>query len=301
MDGVGMKGSGMGRVRIVPRGVESGAYVEWDPSPKMVLLVRTNAAGRVSNAEMLEISSFMMNELGLEVLVTAEEFPQLMGSTSGSKDWEDVLESDITDEAKKDVEVGEQLRIYRERLEREIDLVVCLGGDGLILHVCSELFPCYVPPLLSFNRGSLGFLTPLSGESDCKKVIASIVSAGRAPVTLRQRLRCSIHRETRPEMACAFRMFSNRDNDIVQGAQLNEMMENARQHHVYNVLNEMVVDRGPAPYLCNLECFCDDAFVTRVQGDGIIVAPPTGSTAYSLSSGGSMVHPSVSQAEPYGL
>ena len=61
----------------------------------------------------------------------------------------------------------------------------------------------------------------------------------------------------------------------------------------YNVLNEVVVDRGSSPYLAALECFCDDVHLTTVQADGIIFATPTGSTAYSMAAGGSVVHPAV--------
>ena len=61
----------------------------------------------------------------------------------------------------------------------------------------------------------------------------------------------------------------------------------------YCVMNEAVVDRGAAGALTLLDLFCDDVFVTKVQADGLIVATPTGSTAYSLSAGGSMVHPAV--------
>ena len=63
------------------------------------------------------------------------------------------------------------------------------------------------------------------------------------------------------------------------------------------VLNEVVIDRGVSPFLCNLECYCDGNFVTHVQGDGLIVATPTGSTAYNLAAGGSMVHPQVSKLQ----
>jgi NAD kinase len=61
----------------------------------------------------------------------------------------------------------------------------------------------------------------------------------------------------------------------------------------HTVLNEVVIDRGSSPYLSNLDVFCDDLHVTTVQADGLIVATTTGSTAYSLSAGGSMVHPQV--------
>lgn len=61
----------------------------------------------------------------------------------------------------------------------------------------------------------------------------------------------------------------------------------------YNVLNEVVIDRGSSPYLAALECFCDDVHLTTVQADGVIFATPTGSTAYSMAAGGSVVHPAV--------
>jgi NAD+ kinase len=59
------------------------------------------------------------------------------------------------------------------------------------------------------------------------------------------------------------------------------------------VLNEVVIDRGGSPYLVALECFCDNVHLTTVQADGVIFATPTGSTAYSLAAGSSVVHPAV--------
>ncbi len=61
----------------------------------------------------------------------------------------------------------------------------------------------------------------------------------------------------------------------------------------YEVLNEVVVNRGNNPYLSKIECYERDRLITKVQADGVIVATPTGSTAYSVSAGGSMVHPCV--------
>jgi NAD+ kinase len=61
----------------------------------------------------------------------------------------------------------------------------------------------------------------------------------------------------------------------------------------YSVLNEAVVDRGQSPFLSVLDLTCNSHHLTTVQGDGIIFATPTGSTAYSLSAGGSIVYPSV--------
>ncbi|KRT85083.1 hypothetical protein AMK59_1421 [Oryctes borbonicus] len=59
------------------------------------------------------------------------------------------------------------------------------------------------------------------------------------------------------------------------------------------VLNEVVVDRGPSPFLSNIDLFLDGKHITSVQGDGLIVSTPTGSTAYAVAAGASMIHPSV--------
>ena len=147
-----------------------------------------------------------------------------------------------------------------DQLHRSMDFVVCLGGDGLILHA-SNLFKSAVPPLISFNLGSLGFLTPFEWSTfpdDIHTMLRHDVM-----LSLRMRLRARVRR---------------RNGDI------------AREFHV---LNEVVVDRGASPFLCQLDCYWDDEPLADVQADGIIVATPTGSTAYSLAAGGAMVHPSV--------
>ena len=59
------------------------------------------------------------------------------------------------------------------------------------------------------------------------------------------------------------------------------------------VLNEVVIDRGPSPYLSNIDLYLDGKHITSVQGDGLIVSTPTGSTAYAVAAGASMIHPSV--------
>jgi len=59
------------------------------------------------------------------------------------------------------------------------------------------------------------------------------------------------------------------------------------------VLNEVVIDRGPSPYLSNIDLYLDGKLITSVQGDGLIVSTPTGSTAYAVAAGASMIHPSV--------
>lgn len=145
-------------------------------------------------------------------------------------------------------------------LDKIVDFVICLGGDGIILHA-STLFKTAMPPVLCFNLGSLGFLTPFDFDS-FEEEIDSIMEGRECLLSLRMRLLCTLLKKGHPEKE-------------------------------FQILNEVVVDRGASPYLCNLDCFCDNKYITTVQADGIIMSTPTGSTAYSMSAGGSMVHPSV--------
>lgn len=169
----------------------------------------------------------------------------------------------------------------------EVDLVMTLGGDGSILHVITNLFPDAVPPFMPFNLGSMGFLTPFDFPNH-QKDVSAVLNGANNSVTMRMRLKCVIVRQTiGPNNICSPSIHNFEDNA------LNDETFEVSVTEEHHVLNELVIDRGPAPYLSNLEVLCDNCPVTRVQADGIIVATPTGSTAYSLSSGGSMVHPNV--------
>lgn len=150
----------------------------------------------------------------------------------------------------------------------KFDLVLTLGGDGTVLFT-SWLFQRIVPPVLSFSLGSLGFLTTFEFERYRAHLDAVMGDAGMR-VNLRMRFTCTVYR-TDPR-------------DPGAGAVESEQFE---------VLNELVIDRGPSPYVSNLELFGDEALLTVVQADGCIFSTPTGSTAYSLSAGGSLVHPDI--------
>eukprot|EP00761_Pharyngomonas_kirbyi_P001654 gb/GECH01001658.1/.p1 GENE.gb/GECH01001658.1/~~gb/GECH01001658.1/.p1 ORF type:complete len:433 (+),score=104.84 gb/GECH01001658.1/:1-1299(+) len=148
------------------------------------------------------------------------------------------------------------------KVEDLIDLTICLGGDGTVLYA-TQMFPRAVPPIVAFKMGSMGFMTNFDFRNFREHL--DHVFRGEVSITLRTRLKCKIERKNAP------------DND----------------KNRYHVLNEIVIDRGPAPFLTNLEVFWSRTQVTTVQGDGLIIATPTGSTAYSMSAGGSMVHPAV--------
>ncbi|XP_044482764.1 NAD(H) kinase 1-like isoform X2 [Mangifera indica] len=149
-------------------------------------------------------------------------------------------------------------------LHTKVDIVVTLGGDGTVLWAAS-LFKGPVPPIVPFSLGSLGFMTSFHSEHyrDC----LDSVLKGPISITLRNRLQCHIIRD-------AAKHEYEVDEPIL-------------------VLNEVTIDRGISSFLTNLECYCDNSFVTCVQGDGLILSTTSGSTAYSLAAGGSMVHPQV--------
>uniref|UniRef100_A0A182X5Q8 NAD(+) kinase n=1 Tax=Anopheles quadriannulatus TaxID=34691 RepID=A0A182X5Q8_ANOQN len=160
----------------------------------------------------------------------------------------------------------------RDDLTDKIDFIICLGGDGTLLYA-SLLFQKSVPPVMAFHLGSLGFLTPFQFDNFQEQV--TNVLEGHAALTLRSRLRCIIVRKDKTEQEIStFKSSQDPSTNIL-------------------VLNEVVIDRGLSSYLSNIDLFLDGKHITSVQGDGLIVSTPTGSTAYSAAAGASMIHPSV--------
>lgn len=150
------------------------------------------------------------------------------------------------------------------------DLVLTLGGDGTVLFT-SWLFQRIVPPILSFSLGSLGFLTNFE-FAQYKEALNKIMTDVGMRVNLRMRFTCTVYRYQK---------------NAAPGSPQHIEAEQ------FEVLNELVIDRGPSPYVSNLELYGDNNLLTVVQADGCIFSTPTGSTAYSLSAGGSLVHPDI--------
>ena len=158
-----------------------------------------------------------------------------------------------------------------------IDVCVCLGGDGVILHA-SKMFQGPMPLVLGFHLGSLGFLMNHPGNEMASSLLMALGRgpqianiSGGVPITLRMRLRCEVFK------------FADK---VENGG-------NGEPSFVYTVLNEVLVDRGPSPFLSKIEAYDRGQLITSIQADGVMLATATGSTAYSVSAGGSMVHPNV--------
>lgn len=131
----------------------------------------------------------------------------------------------------------------------KFDLVLTLGGDGTVLFT-SWLFQRIVPPVLSFSLGSLGFLTSFEYDR-FKDHLNRVMGDDGMKINLRMRFTCTVYRD----------------------GMLGREMEEGEQ---FEVLNELVIDRGPSPYVSNLELYGDNELLTVVQADGCIFSTPTG-------------------------
>ena len=162
-----------------------------------------------------------------------------------------------------------------------VDLAVTLGGDGTVLFA-SWLFPRAVPPVLSFALGSLGFLTRFDFGAHAA-TLGALLGARGVPVAIRLRFLATVMRArgARAPGRCL-------RAELLRDAPHTHAPAAARA-----VLNELVVDRGPGATMCTTELFANDEFLTSVAADGVCVATPTGSTAYSLAAGGSLCHPAL--------
>jgi NAD+ kinase len=135
---------------------------------------------------------------------------------------------------------------------------VVLGGDGTLLSVTRGALKG--TPVLGINMGSLGFLTEHSAESLIPMLTA--VLAGNAGVERRERLEVTV-------------------------------TSHDRNHESYVVLNDAVINKSALARMMVLSLHVNSQFVTRFRADGLIVATPTGSTAYNLSAGGPILYPTL--------
>ena len=142
-------------------------------------------------------------------------------------------------------------------LGAEADLLVVLGGDGTILNVVSNLGET-IKPIFGINIGSLGFLTCLN-SSAYQEAVSSIVSG---KFTLSERVLLAV-----------------------------EVNKDAKRVHHMIALNDAVLSRGEISRLIRLRTRVNGAALTEFNADGLVVATPTGSTAYSLSAGGPILEP----------
>ena len=147
----------------------------------------------------------------------------------------------------------------KKGISQQSDLLIVLGGDGTLLGVARVAHPHNIP-ILAVNLGSLGFLAEISIE-ELYPTLKNIL-AGKFEIENRMLLNASIWRS-----------------------------EKKVKNH--NVLNDVVINKGAVARVINLEVLVNGQYMTSYRADGLIIATPTGSTAYSLSAGGPIIHPSM--------
>ena len=146
-----------------------------------------------------------------------------------------------------------------DAIGRQCDLCLVVGGDGTMLGVGRQLAP-YKVPLIGINQGRLGFITDIP-FGQYKAVLAPML-AGDYMEDQRSLIQGRVIRDG----TCVFSALA---------------------------MNDVVVNRGASSGMVELRMEVDGHFVANQRADGLIIASPTGSTAYSLSAGGPLMHPAI--------
>lgn len=140
-----------------------------------------------------------------------------------------------------------------------VDLIIVLGGDGTLISVARQVCGRDVP-ILGVNLGSLGFLTEIT----------------------RGELYLSLEKVLKGE-------FSLSDRMMLEAVVWRHGLEAGR----FSVLNDVVINKGAIARIIDMEVSVDTAYLTTFKSDGLIIATPTGSTAYNLSAGGPIISPGL--------
>ncbi|APC41007.1 NAD(+)/NADH kinase [Clostridium estertheticum] len=143
-----------------------------------------------------------------------------------------------------------------------LDIIVALGGDGTILRTSRNLNNSNIP-ILGVNIGNLGFLSSVELL----------------------------------EFETAMKRFINDDYYVEERMMLNCTLPNRNELEKYTALNDIVVSKGTLARVVKYELHIDNKFYIDFTGDGLIIATPTGSTAYSLSAGGPIIYPNLDVIE----
>lgn len=150
-----------------------------------------------------------------------------------------------------------------DEIGRAVDLAIVLGGDGTMLNIARTLSPCLVP-MVGVNQGRLGFLTDLTLDNMQESIAAML--DGKFVTEQRLLLSARVLRD---------------DVEVFSGL----------------AFNEVVVHRNNISSMIEFEVRVDGEYLYNQRADGLIVATPTGSTAYAMSAGGPILHPSLDVLE----
>ncbi|SHE94506.1 NAD(+)/NADH kinase [Clostridium fallax] len=144
-------------------------------------------------------------------------------------------------------------------IPENLEVIIVFGGDGTILGVARDILPKIKAPILGINIGNLGFLTNVDIN----------------------------------ELDIALKKLKNHQYKVSKRMMLNCEVFNGIEEYKDNALNDIVISRGTLSRIAKFNIYVDGDFYDEFKGDGIIISSPTGSTAYSFSAGGPLIHPSL--------
>jgi NAD+ kinase len=185
--------------------------------------------------------------------------PKAVAVAKELKLWLGVRGVEVLLESELAADMGEPAGVDGEQLPNLVECIVVLGGDGTLISVARKIGALDVP-ILGVNLGSLGFLTEITLDDLYDELECVLV--GNYAVSSRIMLQAAIIRD---------------------GAQIAE----------YQVLNDVVINKGALARIVDMEVWIDDHYLTTFKADGLIVSTPTGSTAYNLAAGGPIIYPGL--------
>ncbi|KAL3481852.1 ATP-NAD kinase-like domain-containing protein [Aspergillus californicus] len=288
--------------RLIPRYQESNENdllsLQWPAPPRNVFVVKKDCAPEVSES-LVEFISHTVSTYPSIGIILEPKVAEEVHSSLPFPVYSAPLE-----------------RLTRE-LHKKVDISVTLGGDGTILHASSLFATCVnVPPMLSFSMGTLGFLGEwkfkeykrafrevyMSGAGAGDR--ASVLGVDQSAIAQEQLYGTTgwssvrgksmgMNRGSRILMRNRLKvgLFTS-DGKPVEANKCSGPSQGMGSEGLY-VMNEILLHRGKEPHLAIVDVYVGGRFLTEAVADGIIISTPTGSTAYSLSSGGSIVHPLV--------
>ncbi|KAH8815675.1 ATP-NAD kinase-like domain-containing protein [Xylogone sp. PMI_703] len=284
--------------RIIPKYKESKGSdllsLQWPTPPRNVLIVKKDCAPEINEAVIEYAKHINSNYENVSLI-----FEPRVGS-----EVENLLPFPIYTTS------------TPEHFLSKVDMTTTLGGDGTILHA-SSLFSTslHVPPILSFSMGTLGFLSEWK-FAEYKRAFREVYMSGAeagSPLVQDQKHPhvatstddgnggsitgwSSIRGKSMGPRRSSKILLRNRLNVGIydaDGNRVNGAAKGAEPLGDAHAMNEVIIHRGKEAHLVYIQVFVGGRFLTEAVADGMIVATPTGSTAYSLSSGGSIVHPLV--------
>lgn len=165
----------------------------------------------------------------------------------------------VEEETANNIPVSHLPTLTSEAIGEHCDLLIVIGGDGSLLQAARSVVD-YATPILGINRGRLGFLTDIHPNELTTKV--GEVLAGQ-------------YKEEQRFFLTA---------QVIEGQILSAQQD---------ALNDVVLMQGDNPHMIEFEIYIDNQFMCSQRADGLIASTPTGSTAYALSGGGPILHPSL--------